>query len=170
MIAARVCPCGAAVAGAQFTRCVDCLMGTRKLNKLRAQLVAVESLPGMVIPAESWGFRVPGRAIAWNNALVRPQHGRPFLSPAAREWKTAVATYALKARPRNWSLDGTFTMNLHSVFASPLADRDGPLKLVQDALEGVAWRNDRQVVGGTTTKALDALAPRIEVVIWKVQS
>lgn len=165
------CPCGAPSAGPHLTRCAPCLMGTKKLAKLQAQLAAVKALPPLAIPPGAWGFRVPGRAISWNHALVRPRGGRrAFLSAEAREWKEVIATYALKARPRPWCLEGNFVLYLHSVFSSPLADRDGPLKLVQDALSGVAWRDDRQVVGGSTTKAVDPLAPRIEVVIQSVES
>lgn len=163
-----LCRCGQPVAapgGRPMTKCARCLCGGVLLDKYAAQQAATAALPELVVPAGCWGFRVPGLPVSWNNALIRPAGRRAFLSDKARGWKQAIAAEALRARPSRWPLDASYTMDLHCVFANPRADRDGPLKLVQDALEGVAWANDSRVLGGRTTKAVDAKAPRIEVVV-----
>jgi Holliday junction resolvase RusA-like endonuclease len=157
--------CAEESAGARFTKCARCLLGLKRVEKFQAQIATVAALPPLVVPAGAWGFRVPGVPVSWNNALVRPKHGRPFLSDKAREWKQAIAAEALRARPAGWPLGARYALHLHSVFARSTADVDGPLKLVQDALSGVAWADDRQVVAASATKDVDPQAPRIEVVV-----
>jgi Holliday junction resolvase RusA-like endonuclease len=63
-------------------------------------------------------------------------------------------------------LDVTF-FTPHDPLDERTGDRDNYLKLVQDALEGFAFVNDRQVCDGTPRKVQDAANPRTEITISK---
>lgn len=149
----------------RFTKCADCLLGKKRLDKFAAQRAAVDELPPLAAVPDGFAFRVAGSPVAWNNALVRPRQGRPFLTDRAREWKKAVATYATAARPREWSLNGLFAVEIHSTFSRSNADADGPLKLIIDALQGVAYDNDRQVRKYSGSKSVNPAAPHVVITI-----
>ena len=150
----------------RFTRCVDCLMGGPQRRKFAAQVAAVRALPPLLVAAGTWTVRVPGRPLSWNNALVRPKGGRrPFLSAEAKEWKEAVGAHARVTRPAGWPLDARYVVEVRSTFARSSSDADGPIKLALDALKGIAWNDDKQVVQVTATKDVDPLAPRLDLVI-----
>jgi hypothetical protein len=154
----------ASVGPRALTRCVSCLSGARRLDKFNAQIAAVEALPPMVVPEGAWGFRVPGSPRSWNNALIRGR-GRPYLASWAREWKRTLGVYAMRARPAGWPLDAAYRVDIRSWFATAAADVDGPVKLVLDALTGIAWRDDKLVVHAPPWKQVDKVAPRLEVVV-----
>lgn len=157
--------CGGVVEHAHLSKCNDCLLGLKRIEKMAAQQQKVETLPPLTVSAGAWGFRVPGLPVAWNNALIRMKGRRPFLSPRAREWKQSIAIVAATARPKGWPTTGSYDVEILSVFANPRADADGPVKLVLDALTLCAWRDDKQVAQVTARKLVDASAPRIEVVV-----
>jgi len=138
-------------------------MGGPLRRKLAAQESAVNALPPIVVPPEAFGFRVPGSPMSWNNALIRGR-GRPFLSARAREWKESIRFRALAALPSTWSRSGRFMVGVHSVFARSTSDTDGPVKLALDALQGIAFDNDRQVVRVSATKEVGG-AVRLEVIV-----
>ena len=167
----RICVCGAPTAAAHFSKCARCLLGLRKQDKVREQVRKAEGLPPPDVLAGGWSFRMPGRPMGINHAYIQRKGQRHrFLKPEAKEWKQTIAAYALRARPSGWRLDQRYRMTLHSCFESSLADVDGPLKLVQDALKGVAWNDDRLVLSSGCTKEVDRSAPRIEVSVayWRL--
>jgi len=53
--------------------------------------------------------------------------------------------------------------------ASPTMDIDGPLKLVLDALEGIAYANDRQVVELAVQKHLAHKRPRMAIEVYTLE-
>lgn len=152
-------------AATRLTKCAPCLLGHKRLGKLNAQVVAVTALPPLVAPAGGWAFRVPGSPRSWNNALARPRHGRPYLQDWAREWKRTVGNIAAAAKPSGWPMDAKYSVEIRSWFQTNASDVDGPVKLVLDALKGIAWRDDRQVFHSPPWKAVDPVAPRLEVTI-----
>jgi Holliday junction resolvase RusA-like endonuclease len=55
-------------------------------------------------------------------------------------------------------------MSLHVYLPSlAMGDRDNYLKLVQDALQGVVWANDRQCISGPTEVRVSRHNPRTVV-------
>ena len=155
----------AAPGGHLLTKCVPCLLGTKKMEKVAAQLHAVAALPPMLAAAGEWAFRIPGSPRSWNNALGRPQRGRAYLKKWAKEWKAQIGLYAKLTRPAGWSMGALYIVEIHSWFASNASDVDGPVKMVLDALNGIAWFDDKQVVHAPPWKEVDPIAPRLEVTI-----
>ena len=157
--------CGDPTAGVHFSKCAACLLGTKRIDTLHSQQRAVEALPPLAVSAGTWAFRVPGLPVAWNNALIRMPGRRPFLSPRAKEWKQSIGIVAMQTRPGSWPLDAIYVVEIVSVFANPAADADGPVKLILDALTGIAWRDDKLVSRLVADQLVDKAAPRIEVVL-----
>lgn len=155
----------AAPGGHPLTMCAPCLLGFKRIEKQQAQFTAVCDLPPMEIPSGAWGVRMPGSPRSWNNALVRPRHGKPYLARWAREWKEALGKSALKSKPDGWPMGRRYWVEIRSWFATNVSDADGPVKLVLDAFTGIAWNDDRQVAASPPWKEVDPIAPRLEVII-----
>ena len=122
-------------------------------------------------PARAITFAVPGKPMGWMRAR---SHGRQRYTPAAmaqrqREVQQIAAIEMRGAAP----LDGPVRLILRAVFAPPPSwpakrrdaalsgqvrptvypDLDNAAKLVADALNGVAYRDDRQITEMRLAKA-----------------
>lgn len=89
---------------------------------------------------------IPGRPIPLN-AIWRHVGSRTYLTNEARAYKERVAAHALAAaRSAGWPKPETVkrcAVTIVVVNPHPLADVDGPAKLILDALEGIVFSNDR---------------------------
>jgi len=121
------------IAPPRFTKCADCLLCTKKVDKIAAQIRAVAALPPMLVPPGSWK-----KQIAWS---------------------------AKRTRPANWNMSGRYVVEIRSWFSTNASDVDGPVKMVLDALNGIAWFDDKQVAHAPPWKEVDPVAPRLEVLI-----
>lgn len=77
---------------------------------------------------------------------------RMIKSDLAADWQDDLALAALAHRPDDWRTDGWFSLTISYQFATTQSDCDGPTKLVMDALQGVVYVNDRQVLDVRATK------------------
>jgi Holliday junction resolvase RusA-like endonuclease len=105
---------------------------------------------------------VLGNPIPWERARSRgAQH---FTSPRSRAHKARIQVHAKQAKlPRL-----TGPLRLSATFyreSAQACDVDNLAKAVQDALNGIAYEDDRQIVHLTAVKALDRVNPRTEIVI-----
>ena len=158
----------AAPGGRPLLHCAPCLLGTRKIAASLARANAVDRLPPVVVPAGGWGFRMPGSPRSYNNALGRGHHVKTYLKKWAKDWKCELGLRALATRPADWNLAGRYAVEIRSWFSSNASDVDGPVKLTLDALKGIAWFDDRQVLSHAAYKLVDRELARIEVVIRNV--
>ena len=90
----------------------------------------------------------------------RPRFGgpRPRTPERTKEYQGAIANVALVAKQRRrlenralpaWPMDSTYEIECWFHFKKKLdslPDGDNCLKAVNDALEGVLWKNDRRVL------------------------
>lgn len=75
-----------------------------------------------------------------------------------------MSLWALSTRPRDWPLDGRYWLRVRVVWPDRRRrDLDNVAKLIADALNGVAWRDDSHIVVWELSAAIDAQNPRIEV-------
>lgn len=95
------------------------------------------------------------------NAYWRQWQGRTLLSSEGRAYKTraALAAKSQGARP----LSGPVAVSLEVYRPRRIGDLDNVLKAVLDALRGVAYHDDRQVVAISAVRADDKANPRVEV-------
>lgn len=96
--------------------------------------------------------------------------GHAITPKRTRQYERAVAEVGAMWCGRGWALTGHFRVRATFVFADKRRrDVDNCLKAVLDALNGIAWNDDDQVVRATATKALEPGGQqRTEVVIDRV--
>lgn len=86
------------------------------------------------------------------NRIWRSVRGRVVLSSAAQKWKAQCVVVARAAGIKPIAGPVAVTLELHPKLTARGAasktrlDVDAPIKLTLDALQGVAYDNDRQVV------------------------
>ena len=118
----------------------------------------------MTAPTE-YRFTVPGEPVPWKRA--RRGNGHSFTDPKDAAHREKIRAFARNAGVRV-PLAGPLYMSATFYTSKPplhpqVGDRDNYLKALKDALEGIAYKNDRQVVAGPTVKAQDEGNPRTEV-------
>ncbi|MCY1043312.1 RusA family crossover junction endodeoxyribonuclease [Corallococcus sp. bb12-1] len=97
------------------------------------------------------------------NTYWKPSRGRGLVpSKEALAYKATVARLvgATRAQP----LAGPVRYTLTAYRPRRVGDLDNTLKVLGDALNGLAWLDDEQVVGIHAERADDAKAPRVELV------
>jgi len=112
-----------------------------------------------------WVFTVPGRPIP--KARHRHGQGRAYDPPKNQAYAEQVRWAALSAGLKPVK---AAEVNLHIYCEDRrYGDIDNYRKAVTDALHGIAWKNDRVIWGGTTTRHLaDPATARVEVEIREV--
>lgn len=99
-----------------------------------------------------------------NHYLRRGKRG-VYQTPEATAYKEHAA---LTARLEGVEpLAGEIVVVLEIYRPRKVGDIDGVFKLVFDALNGVAWFDDKQIVELTARRHDDKHNPRIELVIWQ---
>ena len=97
---------------------------------------------------QAFTFTLSGPPRPWQRAARG--NGRTFTAPETAAYQRALAYACLAVLPRGWPLDATYSV---SIVATPkdgrCGDWDNYAKQVCDALNGIAWNDDRQVKRGT---------------------
>lgn len=102
------------------------------------------------------------------NAMYRSYNGRTILSKRGRETKDALATELL-VLGRIEPMMGTVGLNLTLHFGDKRRrDIDGYLKVLLDALEGVVYKDDVQIVELHVYKLYSKEDPRVEIEWWEI--
>lgn len=97
------------------------------------------------------------------NTYWRPAKGRGLVpSDEATAYKAQVARAAALARTRPLAGDVRVVLTVYRPRRA--GDLDNTLKVLHDALNGVTWLDDEQVVHIDATRADDKTAPRVELV------
>lgn len=109
-------------------------------------------------------FHVPIKPISVNHCYGQNPYGGRYLKPAAKAFKNAIGMIALNIKSsmdmetyKKWDRafsTGKFELEIFYNFSSIKNDVDNSNKLVQDALEGVIYKNDNQVFKITSTKSV----------------
>lgn len=140
-------------------------------------------------------IELPGEPIAWQRAGIRvvaPQFGRPFPSvytPAkTRAYEKALAmtakvamrgkeplrgplrlvVTAFMAVPRSWSRKKRDAALAGTIRPITKPDWDNTGKGASDALKGIVWVDDSQVVDGRVIKLYDE-SPRLRVEVTPIE-
>ena len=96
--------------------------------------------------------------------IVKGRRAIPILSAEAREYKARMATYAAGRQP----LQGPLRLTITLYRPRKIGDWDGTLKPLSDALQGVLYVNDSQVVEAHVYRRDDKDNPRVEVEVEAV--
>lgn len=98
-------------------------------------------------------FTIPGKPVPKARARVM-KTGWSFTPKKTRDYEKMVKILALKARQgvKDWVLSGYYRLEVICYGAHPRSDWDNLGKAVSDALNGVIWVDDSQVVIGRVQK------------------
>lgn len=110
-------------------------------------------------------FTVHGDPVPWQRTGLSSRRG--FYTPAAtRNYEQLVADLAriakYRAKARTITGPVALTMRFFRASARP-CDIDNLAKAIQDALNGVSFKDDSQVVWSLSVKTIDPDDPRVEV-------
>jgi len=113
-------------------------------------------------------FVVPGNPLP----KERPRFagGHAYTSDSTRDYEATVALYAREAMGGSAPLEGDLSVSLAFWRADRrLVDLDNFCKVVCDAMNGIVWHDDVQIVKLAATKDTDRGRPRVEVrvTVWK---
>jgi crossover junction endodeoxyribonuclease RusA len=115
-------------------------------------------------------FIVPGDPVAWKRVGRDVRFGHSYLPNVVRRAERLVGL-AYKAAGGKM-IEGPVTVSCAFYLGGRCTeahldprDVDNLEKTVLDGLEGVAYRNDRRVVGGSKVKRIDKARPRTEIIV-----
>ena len=133
----------------------------------------------------SYRFTVPGPAVPQGRPIFTTRGGKRWAidPPRSREYKAKVRAYARRvcqphrARdkpwlavseyrpiPKSWSRKKRAAAREQKIYPTVRPDFDNVIKAIADALNGVLWEDDRQVVDGRIQRFYSD-DPRVEVEI-----
>jgi Holliday junction resolvase RusA-like endonuclease len=90
--------------------------------------------------------------IVSTNAAYRKTAHAFYMTAAGKAFKAAVQKAAQEAMRGCFPMSGPIVVLLDFWFKTTANDIDGPVKLVLDALQGIVYLNDRQVVSLSVAK------------------
>lgn len=99
--------------------------------------------------------------------LIAECYKESFPSAEAYQGAVQVAIHAFYAVPKSWAKEKRKQALAGMIPVLVRSDIDNVCKLVMDALNGIAWVDDKQVVWLQADKQYGA-EPRVEVEIWMV--
>lgn len=99
------------------------------------------------------------------NHMYRRYRNKVVLTDEARNWKEAAHLIALAACDAPF--EGAVVAVWEFYFPNRRHDASNCIKALEDALQGAAYINDRQIVEGTYRKFIDRDNPRVEVALWE---
>lgn len=130
-------------------------------------------------------FTIEGEAVAQARPRFNRHTGRAYDTQKSKSWKERVYFSALphkpkelltgpvylhvnihRSIPKSWSKKKRAAATNLEVLPTSKPDLSNILKGIEDALNGVIWRDDSQVVGLKMSKAYTDKPPFIEITIW----
>ena len=125
------------------------------VGKARARTVSQGGFTHSYTPAQTTRYE----------ALVKGVYKQSFPNAEAVSGAVQVAIRAIYAVPKSWPVEKRkkALAGMLPVLVKP--DCDNVLKIITDALNGLAWEDDKQIIYATVQKSYGT-EPRVEVEIW----
>lgn len=109
-------------------------------------------------------FTVSGNPLSMNHAYPTGKDGRRHLSAAAKSYKEDIGWIA-KGKMMNKSSFINVMIKIDFYFKNNMTDTNNCIKLILDAMEGIVYVNDRQIVEEHYFRKFDKKNPRFEIII-----
>ena len=87
-----------------------------------------------------------GAIVSTNSAYRRANFGGMYMTAEGKAFKSRIALAAKLAMGHRVPYTGPVSIEIGYWFKTAANDIDGPVKLTVDALQGIVFKNDRQVV------------------------
>ena len=91
------------------------------------------------------------------------RQGRTYISDHARQYKLNVATLARAAKLKQ--IDGDVVLHLDIYRPIKRGDLSNRIKILEDALQGIAYKDDSQIVEIVARRFEDKKSPRVEILL-----
>jgi Holliday junction resolvase RusA-like endonuclease len=131
----------------------------RKLAPAAKALADAESMKGVTLTLPY----PPSANLYWR----KTRNGGLYVSPEAKSYKKVVWLIGMKAGAR--PLTGDVTLGLRVYRPQKSGDLSNRIKVLEDALIGVAFEDDKQVAELHAARFDDAANPRVEVWVEPVR-
>lgn len=92
------------------------------------------------------------KPVSTNAAYKHTRFGRPYMSKEGKAFKEAIAVEARRSMGKRKPLEGGVKVLIDFWFETARSDVDGPTKLVLDAMEGIVYKRDSQVLNYSVGK------------------
>lgn len=92
------------------------------------------------------------KPVSTNAAYKHTRFGRPYMSKEGKAFKEAIAVEARRSMAGRKPMEGGVRVLIDFWFETARSDVDGPTKLVLDALEGIVYTRDSQVLNYSVGK------------------
>lgn len=115
-------------------------------------------------------FTVPGVPVPKARPRFDSRHSRTFTPQRTAEGEARVQQHLFVSQPRLRPCDGRMRLEVTCYLpGAARGDWDNFGKLISDALNGAAWRDDRQVAEAHIRVQLFAPDPRTEIRVWLLE-
>jgi crossover junction endodeoxyribonuclease RusA len=99
------------------------------------------------------------------NRVTRRGARHQYESPESKAYKTNVGLLLKSQRVTKFDKEALLSVTAHIYRASAAGDLDNRLKALLDALNGVLWADDRQIVEIHAYRHDDKANPRVELLV-----
>jgi crossover junction endodeoxyribonuclease RusA len=110
-------------------------------------------------------LQIPGEPVPWERA-GRTRGGRSFTKPKTAAQQDLIGILA-RERCKEPTPDPIIVEMDFFLGNRRRADLSNFLKLAEDALNGIAWDDDSQIIEALVHKHVDKLFPRTEIRVWR---
>lgn len=105
-----------------------------------------------------------------NHYWRKTKQGRVYVSEDAKEYRALVADlFEFQGRKICEPFAGAVSVTYRVYFPTAAGDLSNSFKVLDDALNKLAWDDDRQIVHGEQSRLISRKRPRVEVVIEEVE-
>jgi crossover junction endodeoxyribonuclease RusA len=117
-------------------------------------------------PCREWRFAIPGQPLPKGRPRVNTRTGRAYTPPRTRDWERTVARYARAALGEHEPLGGDVALVLRFRRQTQRrADVDNLVKAALDGLNGIAYRDDKQIVRVEAAIEYGCAEPGVDVTV-----
>lgn len=122
--------------------------------------------PLAAVPCAELRFSIPGQPLPKARPRVNTRTGRAYTPSKTRAWERTVAWHARLALGAQEPLEGDVALALRFRRQTRRrADTDNLVKAVLDGLNGIAYRDDKQIVRVEASVEYGCAEPGVEVTV-----
>jgi len=111
-----------------------------------------------------WCFHLEGRPAT--DFRHEGKGANSWVPKQTRAYQEKVAMVAKRERPKGWPLDAIVRLEIKFFYPTlVMPDLSNPQKVIEDALEGIVYENDKQIWRGEQRKRLNPDADEPSIIV-----
>lgn len=112
---------------------------------------------------------VPSINHTYRSGINRKTGKLVFFKTKEAKWFQEWLQWYFKTNIKIFPSNKKISLSFDFFFASNKSDISNYVKMIEDAMEGIVYFNDKQIVKETLTKNIDKINPRVEITIEEVE-